>query len=305
LVHRKGNGIGRWLLGLAAGIAAVGASVYGFNHSLLVALAIGIGVAVLLWLLLGLVWGPTEPVFVMEKPRVRKIVVERTDSEPEPAPPVAVAVAPVRVAVARVPVAEVVDAAQVPVAEAPAQQSGSYWALDADLDGLPVVRPKAVVRPRLEVPPPVEAKRKPAAKAKAVATPKGSAKSKAAVTPAADPLAGAEQRPKVAAAKTPAAKPRAVKARPAGPLRLKAARKGVADDLKVIQGIGPALEKLLNGLGIYHFDQIAGWSDADVALIDAEMKTFKGRVTRDKWVIQAKVLAAGGTVAEAEAAAKA
>ncbi|KAF0114331.1 MAG: hypothetical protein FD150_1616, partial [Rhodobacteraceae bacterium] len=55
----------------------------------------------------------------------------------------------------------------------------------------------------------------------------------------------------------------------------------------------------------YHFDQIAAWTTADVALVDAELKSFKGRVTRDKWVVQAKILAKGGTVEDAAAAAKA
>ena len=77
-------------------------------------------------------------------------------------------------------------------------------------------------------------------------------------------------------------------------MRLKAPRKGKADDLKEIEGIGPALEKLVNGLGFYHFDQIAGWSEADVALVDAEMKTFKGRIARDKWVEQAKIIVKDG-----------
>ncbi|MGB5872002.1 MAG: hypothetical protein WBH04_17565, partial [Albidovulum sp.] len=50
--------------------------------------------------------------------------------------------------------------------------------------------------------------------------------------------------------------------RPAG---LSAPRGGTGDDLKKINGVGPAMEKLLNGLGYYHFDQIAAWSPAEVA----------------------------------------
>ena len=82
--------------------------------------------------------------------------------------------------------------------------------------------------------------------------------------------------------------------KPDGPLRLSAPRKGKADDLKEIEGIGPALEKLCNSLGFYHFDQIAGWSDADVAWVDANMKTFKGRIARDKWIAQSKIIVAEG-----------
>ncbi len=93
-----------------------------------------------------------------------------------------------------------------------------------------------------------------------------------------------------------------VAAASAGPLRLKAARAGVADDLKEIEGIGPAMEKLVNELGFFHFDQIASWSDADVALVDAEMKGFKGRITRDNWVAQAKIIVTEGLEAFRERA---
>ena len=105
---------------------------------------------------------------------------------------------------------------------------------------------------------------------------------------------------------TPAATPEArvpagEDTRPAG---LSAAREGKADDLKLILGIGPKLEALCHRLGFYHFDQIAGWSTNEIAWVDANLEGFKGRVTRDNWVAQAKILAAGGSVAEAEAAAK-
>ncbi|MCF8486265.1 MAG: NADH:ubiquinone oxidoreductase [Rhodobacteraceae bacterium] len=78
------------------------------------------------------------------------------------------------------------------------------------------------------------------------------------------------------------------------PVRLTGPRAGKADNLKEIEGIGPALEKLCNELGFYHFDQIANWSQADVAWVDQNMKTFKGRIIRDKWVAQAKLIMAEG-----------
>ena len=87
-----------------------------------------------------------------------------------------------------------------------------------------------------------------------------------------------------------------------GPLRLEAPRGGTADDLKVIEGIGPALEKLLHAQGIFHIDQIAGWSDADVAAVDAEMAKFKGRITRDRWVAQARIIVTEGLEAFQERA---
>ncbi|MEM9795128.1 MAG: NADH-quinone oxidoreductase subunit E [Pseudomonadota bacterium] len=78
------------------------------------------------------------------------------------------------------------------------------------------------------------------------------------------------------------------------PAALDAPRDGAADDLKQIRGIGPKLEKLCNRLGFWHFDQIANWSEAEVAWVDANLEGFKGRVTRDEWVKQAKLLAEGG-----------
>lgn len=78
------------------------------------------------------------------------------------------------------------------------------------------------------------------------------------------------------------------------PATLSAARGGVADDLKRIKGIGPKLEILCNELGFYHFDQIAAWTPDEVAWVDSNLEGFKGRVTRDTWVDQAKLLAAGG-----------
>lgn len=84
------------------------------------------------------------------------------------------------------------------------------------------------------------------------------------------------------------------------PQTLMAARGGKADDLKMIKGVGPKLEKLLHRLGFYHFDQVASWSDQEVAWVDANLEGFTGRVSRDRWIAQAKILAAGGTTEFAE-----
>lgn len=72
-----------------------------------------------------------------------------------------------------------------------------------------------------------------------------------------------------------------------------AAGVGEADDLTRIKGLGPKLATLLRTLGITRFDQIAGWSEADVARIDAQLGTFQGRIARDNWIEQARYLAAG------------
>ena len=74
---------------------------------------------------------------------------------------------------------------------------------------------------------------------------------------------------------------------------LTAARDGGADDLKLLKGVGPKLEQTLNELGFYHFDQVAAWTPAQVAWVDSRLK-FKGRIERDGWIEQAKILAAGG-----------
>ena len=115
---------------------------------------------------------------------------------------------------------------------------------------------------------------------RAAATPKPTAQSKPApvatpakaATPDASAPAGAQAKPKM----------------------LKAAKTSGADDLKRIKGIGPALEKLLNDLGVFHYDQIAGWSAAEISWVDDNLQGFKGRVSRDNWTQQAKVLATGG-----------
>ncbi len=95
---------------------------------------------------------------------------------------------------------------------------------------------------------------------------------------------------------SPAAKPTAAGApvKSTKPRTLKAPRKGAADDLKQIKGVGPKLEQLLHSLGFFHFDQIAGWTDAEIAWVDDNLEGFKGRASRDDWIGQAKILAEGG-----------
>ncbi|MDE1992984.1 MAG: 5' DNA nuclease [Rhizobiaceae bacterium] len=98
-----------------------------------------------------------------------------------------------------------------------------------------------------------------------------------------------------AAAKTPVVPAEAaaiVEKLPAAARSRKATVK--ADDLKMISGIGPKLEQVLNGRGILRFADIAAWSDADVQRYDTELG-FEGRIGRDDWVGQAKALAAKAT----------
>ena len=70
---------------------------------------------------------------------------------------------------------------------------------------------------------------------------------------------------------------------------------GKADDLKVIKGVGPALEKKLKQNGIFHYWQIADLRKAQIEALESEL-SFPGRVTRDAWKTQARVLAKAATV---------
>lgn len=63
------------------------------------------------------------------------------------------------------------------------------------------------------------------------------------------------------------------------------------DNLRLIKGLGPKLATLLNSLGVTRFDQIAAWTDADIARIDPQLGKFQGRIIKDEWVDQASFLA--------------
>jgi large subunit ribosomal protein L21 len=65
-----------------------------------------------------------------------------------------------------------------------------------------------------------------------------------------------------------------------------------ASNLSLISGVGPTIEKKLRAAGIQSWNDIAAWSDADIAKWDAELK-LSGRATREDWVEQAKELLAG------------
>lgn len=104
----------------------------------------------------------------------------------------------------------------------------------------------------------------------------------------------------------PSAEPVAsVPARPGGPATVadimpedfkqpaKAEKPAKPDDLKMIAGVGPKLESVLNGLGIWTFEQIADWTANEVAWVDDYLQ-FKGRIERDDWIAQAAALAKGG-----------
>ena len=71
------------------------------------------------------------------------------------------------------------------------------------------------------------------------------------------------------------------------PELLSSPHKGKKDALTKIKGLGPKLEDKLNAAGIYHFDQIASWTEADFEWL-GENTTFASRAKKDDWVSQAK-----------------
>ncbi|KAA5600470.1 polyhydroxyalkanoate depolymerase [Blastochloris sulfoviridis] len=74
------------------------------------------------------------------------------------------------------------------------------------------------------------------------------------------------------------------------------APQGTPDDLTRISGVGPRLSQLLNEAGVWHFWQLAGFTDAELKELDARLPHYKGRAARDKWVAQASRLADKQTV---------
>ena len=65
---------------------------------------------------------------------------------------------------------------------------------------------------------------------------------------------------------------------------------GAPDDLKLIVGVGPVLERMLHQLGVGSYRQIARWTERDIDEFDARLAEFPGRIRRDGWVTQARAL---------------
>jgi predicted flap endonuclease-1-like 5' DNA nuclease len=268
--NKRAPSLGGWVIAAAAGLVAAAVAFVVGHFGYIQSGFIGAIVFLVVGLILGMYWG--APAAAAPKPAVGAPTVApvatpvRVDAMPaatltatpamaEPMPAPAMVAAPQPIVVAAIPAAA--PAASTSVSGPAAMFTAAPPATAAPAKPVVAAKPKAPAKP---------AAAKAAAKPAAVAA-------------------------KPAAAKVPKA-PKVAK--PTGPVRLTGPRKGKADDLKEIEGIGPVLEKLCHSLGFYHFDQLAGWSDADVALVDGEMKTFKGRIVRDKWVPQAKIIVTEG-----------
>jgi predicted flap endonuclease-1-like 5' DNA nuclease len=65
------------------------------------------------------------------------------------------------------------------------------------------------------------------------------------------------------------------------------------DDLKLISGVGPGLERKLKDAGITSFAQIVALTDAEIANLEANVVKFAGRIKRDDWIGQAQQLLDG------------
>ncbi len=83
------------------------------------------------------------------------------------------------------------------------------------------------------------------------------------------------------------------------PTGLETARGNKPDELELIRGVGPQNEARLHALGIWHFDQIAAWTPKEAQWVGGYL-AFPGRIEREDWIGQAKVLAAGGTTDHAD-----
>lgn len=205
---------------------------------------------------------PAKPEIIAAEPARFKPLEPKT---PPPAPPAAPPPAPEPAAKAPPPAPEPASIPE-PAAEAPPPAPK------------PATTPKAAARPAAKKAAAKEPVAKPAAKPASKTAAKPAAK-KAAVKPAPVEKAVIPKEPTVPP--PPAAKPAPAPA------------KTGADNLQLLKGVGPKLAGLLGGLGVTSFQQIADWTDADVARIDAQLGAFQGRLVRDNIVDQAGYLARG------------
>ncbi len=156
------------------------------------------------------------------------------------------------------------------------------------------MEPVIVLGEKKKAPTTKKAEQSKAKKASALASSATAVAAVAAVTASASKAKPATKAKTQAKAKAPA-KPKAktvakaaAKPKDARPAKMKKPAK--PDDLKLISGIGPKLEGVLHGLGIYKFEQISKWKKAERDWVDGYLN-FKGRIDRDEWVAQAKKLA--------------
>jgi NADH-quinone oxidoreductase subunit E len=76
------------------------------------------------------------------------------------------------------------------------------------------------------------------------------------------------------------------------PPALSAPRNGASDDLRLIDGVNAQAQATLNAIGVFHFDQLARWTPANVAWVDQYLN-LRGRIVTERWVEQAQKLSVG------------
>lgn len=145
-------------------------------------------------------------------------------------------------------------------------------------------------------PSPVGTPPKPQAPLKAAATKAAPTKAPKAAPVAAKPVApkAAPAKKTVTAEPVKAAVPKPAPKPAVTPAKAKAtAPTAVPDNLLLLKGVGPKVNAMLKDMGVTRFEQVANWSPAEIAEIDAKLGAFAGRIGRDNWVDQARLLAAG------------
>lgn len=257
-----------WLISAIAGIVAFLALLYVAGYSTVASLIVGVLVALLVGILLWIGW--------YEDPEAQTRLDEREATQ-------------------KAAVAAASDATAADIVATAADESSALNEAPAPVD---VVKPADIETPSAALDMTPDATTSAAADvvdetpvatpvAKKPAAPKAAAMKATAKPTPATTSAEAKAAPK---AKAPAKAPVAADGKP--PV-LTQPRDGGADNLKLLKGVGPKLEEALNALGFYHFDQVAGWRKKEIEWVDNNLK-FKGRIERDGWVAQAKILAKGG-----------
>lgn len=158
--------------------------------------------------------------------------------------------------------------------------------------------PPPAPAPVAETPPTPEPKPAPEPAAEiseepAAAAPSVGAEPQPAPEQATEPAPEPQPEPAATAPEEPPAPPPAPSPEPEPAPEPTPAPSAKADNLQLLKGVGPKMVALLNGLGVTSFQQIADWTDADVAVIDPQLGAFQGRITRDAIVDQAGYLARG------------
>lgn len=253
----------------------------------------------------------------LPEPSVSAPVLPRPAAEPGPTPvaaPVGEAPRPARVAgQASAPAPAAAEHPAVPAAAPPIAEDDAEAAAQRAVEGdwTPPRRRSPAPFPEAAADPGDEAEAAMTGARSAVAAARAAAAAALAAPPEAPgeqlplgpaPAAPDEQAPETPASGTPdghppeASPPSRPRRRFGAPELLDAPRVGGSDDLSAIRNISPSLAASLNALGIFHFDQLAGWDGKAVVWVDSQLG-LKGRIARERWPEQARALARQGRAA--------